>query len=291
MLAVVGTIPQHDFPLLAGKVTLNDGRINIQGRTVAVNRGTPALIAAAAKAGEALGINEIYGYLVGDIGRGDGSKELYRYLVEHIRDRYYHTIVCHYVQPLVEWHDKILEALEHADPRPVLIADAGAMYMAKMSGKSQAYNLFTPDIGELAYLADEMAPHPFYTRGFILHEENNVLDLIARAYTHGNASKYLLVKGRRDYVVNGEGVLSTIDNPVEESMEAIGGTGDTLTGIVAALSASGMNIEKAAAMAAWVNRLAGSYARPTPATQVMEIVQFIPKALEVCLEGYNDGNQ
>jgi hypothetical protein len=29
-----------------------------------------------------------------------------------------------------------------------------------------------------------------------------------------------------------------------------------------------------------VNRLAGHYAKPTPATQVMEIVQHIPRALE-----------
>ncbi|MFO7970579.1 MAG: sugar kinase, partial [Desulfobacterales bacterium] len=62
------------------------------------------------------------------------------------------------------------------DPRPTLIADAGFMYAAKMSGLSEAYELFTPDAGELAFLADEEAPHPFYTRGFILHEENLIPD-------------------------------------------------------------------------------------------------------------------
>jgi len=35
-----------------------------------------------------------------------------------------------------------------------------------MSGNAQSFDLFTPDAGELAFLADEEAPHPFYTRGF-----------------------------------------------------------------------------------------------------------------------------
>jgi len=45
-----------------------------------------------------------------------------------------------------------------------LIADAGFMYAAKMSGQASKYDLFTPDVGELAFLADEEAPHLFYTR-------------------------------------------------------------------------------------------------------------------------------
>jgi len=285
MLAVVGTVSDPDFPLLAGKVTLEDGHICIQGRRVTINRGTPALLAAAIKVGEALGQEEPLGYLVGDIGRGDGSQKLYRYLVQHLAQTDFRTIAFHYLQPLVGWHNRIRSVIRKMSPKPVLIADAGYMYAAKMSGHSEEYDLFTPDIGELAFLADESAPHPFYTRGFILHEENHVPDLIARAYTHGNAPQYLLVKGSKDYVANREGVQDTIDSPIEESMEVIGGTGDTLTGIVAALSAAGMNIREAAAVAARTNRLAGSYAKPTPATQVKEIIRHIPEALSDLMKG------
>ncbi len=283
MLAVIGTVPEHGFPLLAGKVTLENGNIVIQGRKVNINRGTPALLAAAAKTSEALKQEEPFGYLIGDIGRGDGSKKLYQYLVEHLKKTSFHTMAFHYLQPLVDWHNRILAIITKMIPKPVLIADAGSMYMAKMSGKSAAYDLFTPDIGELAFLADEAAPHPFYTRGFILHEEHHVPDLIARAYAHRNASEYLLVKGSRDYIVNSEGVQDIVDSPVEESMEAIGGTGDTLTGIVAALCAAGRSVKEAAGLAARANRLAGSYARPTPATQVIEIIRYIPEALNVCM--------
>jgi NAD(P)H-hydrate repair Nnr-like enzyme with NAD(P)H-hydrate dehydratase domain len=63
-------------------------------------------------------------------------------------------------------------------------------------------------------------------------------------------------------------------------MEAMGGTGDTLTGIVAALSGTGMDISDAALVASTVNRLAGVYAHPTPATQVAEIIRYIPQALK-----------
>jgi len=280
MLAVVGTVPDPEFPLLAGRVTLENGDICIQGRRVTIKRGTPALLAAAVKVGEVLNQEEPFGYLVGDIGRGDGSQKLYQYLVQHLKHSDFHTIAFHYVQPLVGWHSRIQSVIQKLTPKPILIADAGFMYVAKMSGRSNAYDLFTPDMGELAFLADELAPHPFYTRGFLLHEENHVPDLIARAYAHGNAARYLLVKGRKDYIANKDGVQAMIESPLEEAMEAIGGTGDTLSGIVASVIASGMEVGQAAILAARINRLAGYYAQPSPASQVSEIIQYIPKALE-----------
>jgi hypothetical protein len=280
MLAVVGTVPDHDFPLLAGKVTLENGEICIQGKKVPIKRGTPALLAAAVKVGEALDQEEPFGYLVGDIGRGDGSKKVYQYLVQHLGETDFHTMAFHYLQPLVGWHNRVLAAIKKMTRKPILIADAGYMYVAKMSGCSEEYDLFTPDIGELAFLADESAPHPFYTRGFILHEENHVTDLIGRAYAHRNAAQYLLVKGRTDYLADREGVKGVVDHPLEEAMEAMGGTGDTLTGIVAALSAAGMDMREAALVASKVNRLAGVYAHPTPATQVAEMIRYIPEALK-----------
>jgi len=181
----------------------------------------------------------------------------------------------------VDWHNRVLFAVEEMTRRPVLIADAGFMYAAKMSGQAEAYDLFTPDVGELAFLADEEAPHPFYTRGFILHDENLVPDLIARAYQHQNAARYLLVKGARDYLADSKGIKAVVDSPVEEALEAMGGTGDTLTGLVSALIDSGREITKAAVPAAKANRLAGHLARPTPATQVAEIIGYIPEALDL----------
>ncbi|MDY0374289.1 MAG: NAD(P)H-hydrate dehydratase [Desulfobacterium sp.] len=297
MFAVVGTVPDEDFPLVSGKVTMDGDKICIQGHSVPVNRGTPALLAAAIKTCETLNSNLPFGCLVGDIGKGAGSRRLYATLVEQLTsfdsgpgdsqlktDKRSETgtdlnvFVFHYLQPDVDWHNRILMAMEKMRKRPVLIADAGFMYAAKMSGFAAEYDLFTPDAGELAFLADEAAPHPFYTRGFVLHEENKIPELIARAYEHENAARCLLVKGKTDYVVDEKQIHATVDTPLEDAMEAMGGTGDTLVGIVSALIGTGMSVIKAAALAAKVNRWAGHYARPTPATQVIEIIEQIPRA-------------
>jgi len=283
MHAIVGAIPIENFPLVFGEVSLIDNEICIQGYRIPVNRGTPALLAAAVKAGEFLGLPAPYGYLVGDIGLGKGSRRLYEYLTRHLGESAFETIIFHYLQPDVHWHNRVLAALDERLQRPRLIADAGSMYAAKMSGQSFHYDLFTPDVGELAFLADEEAPHPFYTRGFILHEENRIPELIERSYAHKNAARHLLVKGERDYITNENGIQDIIDYPVEEAMEAIGGTGDTITGIVSALLSTGMEVIEAAGIAARTNRLAGYYAKPTPATQVLEILAHIPRALEEVL--------
>ncbi len=278
MLAIIGTVPDEAFPLTTGQMTLKGETLFIQGRPMSVNRGTPALAAAAIEAGQALGLPAPTGFLKGDVGLGRGSRELYRFLVERLPRCSFKVLTFHYLQPDVDWHNKVLFSVEEMKPRPILVADAGFMYAAKMSGQAGAYDLFTPDAGELAFLADEEAPHPFYTRGFILHENDRIPELIERAFAHQNAARLLLVKGSKDFVADKNGLQATVIDHAQEAMEAIGGTGDTLTGIASALIASGLDVAEAARAAAAVNRLAGHYAEPTPATQVIEIIHNIRRA-------------
>jgi hypothetical protein len=285
VLALIGTVPDADFPLASGEAALtNNGHcLSIEGHEVSVNRGTPALIAAALAACTTLGTSAPDCFLVGDEGTGAGSRKLYEHLTRHLASMQADVITFHYLQPDVDWHNKILLSLEEKGPVPLLIADAGYMYVAKMSGFAASYDLFTPDVGELAFLADEKAPHPFYTRGFILHEQNKVPDLVNRAFLAENAAKTLLVKGATDYVCTKEGVVATIDQPMVRDLEPIGGTGDTLTGLVAALAYAGHRLTEAAILAAKINRVAGEMADPDPATQVCEIIRHIPTALEQVL--------
>jgi hypothetical protein len=284
MLAIVGTIPEQNAPIVQGRLSLESSLLRINGTSLEVNRGTSALMAAAVETAAMIGAQAPYGFLVGDIGHGKGSRDLYEYLTGHVGEYDLDTVTFHYLQPIAHWHDRVLDALSALGRTPVLIADAGFMYAAKMSGSAGSYDLFTPDLGELAFLADESSPHPFYTRGFILHEENRTPELIDRAYAHGNAARNLLVKGKEDYVVQDGKIAACISEPSVEALEAIGGTGDTITGIVSVLISAGYEFSRAAEIAARANRLAGCYAAPTPATGVSEIISCIPRALDEILK-------
>ncbi len=275
----MGTVPDRDFPLVHGRVRLQNSHLMIADRMVPVNRGTPALLAAAVKASEALKGPEVYAFLVGDTGTGTGSRHLYKFLSEELQNFSFRTLTFHYLQPIAHWHDKVLSAIDKMEPKPVLIADAGYMYAAKMSGNAGRYDVFTPDIGELSFLADELAPHPFYTRGFILHNNDDVPDLIRRAYEHRNAARYLLVKGEQDYIVNGDGFNEIVNQPSFDAMEAIGGTGDSLTGLATVLCSSGYTVQEGAVLAARTNRWTGHFSNPSPATQVSDLIEKIPHAL------------
>jgi ADP-dependent NAD(P)H-hydrate dehydratase / NAD(P)H-hydrate epimerase len=285
MLGIIGTVPDQQFPLTIGPVRWVDGHLNINDQNIPVNRGTSALLGAAIKASESINGPEINAFLIGDIGKGDGSRKLYQFLTEHLSEFEFQVLTFHYLQPDVDWHNKVLFAVEAMKQRPVLIADAGFMYAAKMSGQALSYDFFTPDVGELAFLADEMAPHPFYTRGFILHQEGNTPELIQRAYEHENAARYLLVKGRVDYIVAQKRIVETVDQPCCEAMEAIGGTGDTLTGLLTVLCGLGYPLPQAAILAAKINRWSGFYANLSPATQVAELIDKIPLAMSKVLIG------
>ena len=280
MFAIVGTVPHDDFPLVCAPAQRSGDLLLLENHKVAVNRGTPALIATAIEVCRFFKAPAPFVYLIGDIGKGAGSRKLYAFLENTLNEQEFTSLTFHYVQPDVDWHNRVLFAVDAMEKRPVLIADAGFMYAAKMSGQSGAYDLFTPDIGELAFLADETAPHPFYTRGFIFHEAARTPEMIKTAYVHQNAARHLLVKGEEDIVATDEGITATISEPRVPSLEAIGGTGDILTGLVAAFTGMGKDVSTACILAARVSRMAGAAAAPDPGTQVMEIIKYLPRVLE-----------
>lgn len=276
MILVVGTLPYEDLSFLFGKVEVEERRIVIGGRPFPVGRGTAAIAAAAGLVAP----GEVFAAVAGDTGRGEGSAYLYEFLARQAPGLSPRVICLGYVMPDRVRHDEAFAALKGIGPRPQLVADAGFMYVAKMAGKAPEYDLFCPDLGELAFLADDQAPHPFYTRGFIFHMTDREEELIARAYETGGAAKVMVVKGKRDFVVKEGRILAVVEEPEVPELEPIGGTGDTITGMAAALIAMGFSPEEAALRAARANRVAGSLASPTPATQIEEILHYIPWALE-----------
>jgi hypothetical protein len=285
MIGIVGTVPDDNFPLVHGKIEISGNEIKIKNQSVSINRCTPALMAAAINASKTIKCPEIYGFLVGDTGKGHGSRKLYEFLTKNLSSFDLDVLTFHYLQPDVDWHNKVLFAVEDMKKRPVLIADAGFMYAAKMSGQALSYDFFTPDAGELAFLADELAPHPFYTRGFILSTDEDLPSLVKRAYKHENAARNLIVKGKTDYIVKNGDIIKTVNSPSFDAMEAIGGTGDTITGVLTSLVGAGFDFVKAGEMSCLCNRIIAELICPNPATQVAELIEKIPDALVRILDG------
>lgn len=290
---ICGSVTQENFTLDEGPWNLDDGMLFPVGRSgdpLPVRRGTPALVASAILTCSALGEGTVEALLCGDTGNGKGSRELYARLTAELPDRKdTQGLTFHYLMPDVDGHNRVFMACQECGHRPVLVADAGFMYAAKMSGYAADYDLFTPDAGELAFLADEKAPHPFYARGFLLDSHDNVPGLLARASEHQNAARFMIIKGARDAISEGSRIIHWVDEPQTPAMEAIGGTGDMVTGIVTGLLAGGMDLPQAALTAARAARYAGSLAAPTPATQIAEILPFVPQALRKALAQNGSG--
>lgn len=281
MWLIAGTVPENDFPLYTGGIEadcrVEDAMLVLpDGRELPVARGTTALVATAIVASKAMCRPLPRVLLVGDCGTGKGSAEAYSWLSENLATIAKKTglegLTFHYFYPDLDGHNKVFMALEELNPKPLLVADAGFMYVAKMSGYATSYDLFTPDIGELAFLADEKAPHPFYTRGFLLAEEEDVPKLLKRAKSHDNCPANMIIKGKTDYILCSGELVAKVSEPSVEAMECIGGTGDIVTGMATAYLAAGEPICRSAYWGARAARYLAQFCQPNPATQAAELI-------------------
>ena len=277
MLVLVGTIPIDDMPLTHGKCrytgdSLQIGEYTLQGEYVTL--GTAAMISAAAATCQAVGTDEPHAVVVGDTGMGEGNQKLFQYLTRNIAEIKPDVLTLHYILPTRDLFINFINEVYKMEKRPFLIADAGALLNAKAVNIARKFDLFTPDPGELSFLADKEAAHPAYVQHFIFNvDQTEVPELSQQAYQNGDAPKYMIVKAPIDHIVVEGKVVAVINEPNVTALEPIGGTGDTITGEVSALISSGMDVVEACTNASRINRVAGRMANPTPATT---IAQFIP---------------
>jgi NAD(P)H-hydrate repair Nnr-like enzyme with NAD(P)H-hydrate dehydratase domain len=281
MLLICGTVPIKDLPLIHGEVNFDGEVISIHGKKIPSGQGSTALISASCLTNAHLNIAPPHAILAGDIGDGAGSRLIYEYLIKHLSTIAPNVLVMHYILPVMTLMKKVHTSINKAKQRPVTIADASSMYAAKAAGLAQNFDMFTPDFAELAFLADPDATHPAYIRKHLFTTDNaHIPDLIHAAYAHKNASKILLVKGKTDYIVEQGAIKTTILEPNIPVLEAIGGTGDTITGMAASFAYAGFRLVDAATIAARANRMAGKYAKVTPATRIREFVCFLPEVFK-----------
>lgn len=281
MMLIAGTIPNKDIPLTLGQVKLDEGFLVADGQRFARFQGTGAMISAALTTINHLKLEPPKVLVVGDIGDGQGSRELYNYLIDNIGELSPEVFVMHYCLPIMNLMKQLCNAIENSKKRPFMIADAGAMYAAKGAGLASEFDILTPDPSEIAFLADPKATHPAYiARHLVQCDPSKIPEQIDTAFKNGSAAKLLLVKGKTDYIARNGNILETVNEPDVPTLEAIGGTGDTITGLVSAFIYAGLEPKEAAIVAAKTNRMAGKFAQPTPATKVAQIIDQFPAVFE-----------
>lgn len=281
MMLIAGTVPIKDMPLAMGKVTIEGDYLVVGGKRIPCTQGTGALVSAALATTGYLCLEVPHALLVGDIGQGKGSRELYQYLIDHIAEISPAVLALHYCLPDMAQTRQLCAAVDKCEKRPVMIADAASMYSAKAAGLAEAFDVFTPDATEIAFLADPEATHPAYIARHLFETDISRAPELARvAYENHGAARLLLVKGATDYIIRNGEVLATVTEPDVPALEPIGGTGDTITGLVSALVYAELEPHEAAIIAARANRMAGKYARVTPATKVREVIAQFPSVFK-----------
>jgi hypothetical protein len=277
MMLIAGTVPIKDMPLTYGGVRADGDSLLADGRRIYCMQGTGAMISAALATTAYLKLEPPQVLLAGDSGQGRGSREIYEYLIENIAKKTPEVLALHYWLPDIALMKRLGAAIEKCRKKPVLIADAASMYSAKAAGLAPFFDIFTPDAAEAAFLADPDAAHPAYVKFMMYNDIDRMPELIKAAYDNRNAAKLMLVKGATDYIANNAGIIETVSLPDVPAMEAIGGTGDTITGMVAAFVDAGLEPHEAAVIAARANRMAGKMAGATPATRVSSVVAQLPE--------------
>jgi len=284
MLLLVGTIPIEDMPLTQGKCKYDKNKLIIGDYTLEhdyVTIGTAAMISAASATCQALDIDEPHALVMGDIGMGEGTYKMFEYLTAEVANMKPKVLTLHYILPSRDQFIKLVETVDAMDDKPFFIADAGALLNAKAVGMSKKFDLFTPDPGELSFLADQDAAHPAYVQHFIFEVDNtDVARLSKEAYEHGDTPRYMVVKAAVDHIIVDGEVVGEVREPLVPALEAIGGTGDTITGIVSALIYSGLEPSDACIKAAQINRFMGELTNPTPATGIDKLIERIPEAVK-----------
>lgn len=281
MLLVCGTIPQNNFSIIKGEARFNGERLWVGDSEIPCTQGTAALVSSACVTARHFNNSAPNVVLAGDTGKGKGSHLLYDYLINNLSALQADVLLMHYILPVMGRMKKVVATAAGCKKKPVLMADASSMYAAKGAGVATEFDIFTPDLCELAFLADPDAIHPAYIKHHLFDTDvSQAEDLIKTAYKQKGAANILIVKGSTDYVVDNGKVVCVISEPDIPALEAIGGTGDTISGMTGAMIDAGMTKIESAVAALTTNRRAGENIGATPATKISRIIASISEVIK-----------
>ncbi len=175
-----------------------------------------------------------------------------------------------------ETREAVLALIEEVKRRSVpVVADADALkHLASRRELLGRGMVVTPHAGEYRILFGGQLPAQLLER---------VKQVVEASRKHGGV--VVLLKGVVDIITDGSRVKL---NKCHAPAMTVGGTGDTLTGIVAALAAKKLNLFEAAYLGAFINGLAGciAYAEKGESMTASDLVDCIPKALKNPMEEF-----
>lgn len=280
MLLICGTIPQADATLVMGEVSFDGSRLAVGDTEIPCTQGTAALASAACVVARHCGSASPHAVFAGDTGSGKGSRLLYDYLSKNLPQLSPDILLMHYILPVMGLMKQVCAAADKCGKKPVMMADASSMYAAKAAGLAGQFDIFTPDLSEMEFLADPDAIHPAYISRHLFRADIACADdLIAAAFRQKSMAKTVVIKGATDHVIQEGKEKFTLSEPDLPALEAIGGTGDTISGMIGAFVDAGLTHLDAAMKALKANRKAGQLVQAKPATKVREIIAAIPRAL------------
>lgn len=254
------------------------GGLTVGGREIPECQGTAAMLAAAHAVLGHLRLDPPQALLGADRGRGNGTRAVHALLPDTASRTNPTAVAFHYLQPVMTLMRHSVRALERSGAR--LIADAGGMYAAKAAGIAAGVRAHdarrrrgglprrprghSPGLRfALPVRCSGVRPHPARSQG--------VGDEGQRARAAG--------QGAVDHVCREGRVVARIAEPCVPELEPIGGTGDTITGISAALIAAGFPAVDAAVCAARANREAGRRMQARPDHRAEDLVRQLPAVL------------
>lgn len=277
MIVLVGTIPCKTG-LYAGEADLKGDTLIVGGVSLPIERGTAAMAAACSQVCNFYGLKKPVCILGGDIADGKGTDLMFREVTSNIDKYAPEVLTLHYMFPKILYAEPFIQKIGSLKKRPQLIADAGGMYLMKTVNRSSMFDVFTPDAGELHFLADEFAPHPLYVRSELLNQNIPLESLISSAYKNKNTARTTIIKGAVDYIYADNSKIKELSEPNIPAMEAIGGTGDTITGMLSAFRY--IKDAQGDFKALLINRLIGKEINCNAATQIADFIKAIPGVLE-----------
>lgn len=276
MIMLVGTVP-YETGVYIGPASLEGDELRVGDARFPVERGTAAMAAACAQVCRCHSLPAPAVVFGGDVGDGRGTDLMFAAVIETLERYDPDVITLHYLYPKIRYGQPFLDKVESLSRHPQLIADAGGMYLMRTIGRAARFDVFTPDQGELLFLADELAPHPVYVRRELAGKGFDADALVRTAVANGNVPRTIVVKGEVDAVYRDGVRIAECRAPAIPAMEAIGGTGDTITGMLTALRYKGDPDANEKALV--LNRLIGQHINCTPATQIKEFIAAIPAVL------------